>query len=165
VLAGYLDMDPLALRLAAGRWGKPYVVGHELHFNLAHTRGLCVLAVSDRPVGIDVECATRDLRTAVGRCATPRERRRLTTRPIADVVTMWTVKEAYAKALGLGHRLTFSHLETDEPPAAGPWIVRDDGELPVDVRHDVPGHVLAVARASGSPITAVEIAATWVVAS
>lgn len=159
VLGGYLDVDPLALRLATGRWGKPYLVDHDLHFSLSHTRGLCALAVSDRPVGIDVELATRDLRTAVGRCSTLRERRRLTIRPNVDVVAVWTVKEAYAKALGLGHRLTFASLETIEPDDGGPWTVRDDPDLPVDVRYDVPGHVIAVARANGSPITALDVTA------
>jgi phosphopantetheinyl transferase len=157
VLSDYLDADPLALRLATGRWGKPHLVGHELHYNLSHTGGLCALAVSDRPVGIDVEPATRDLRTALGRCGSPRERHRLRGRPIADVVTVWTVKEAYAKALGLGHRCTFAHLETDEPLDGGSWTVRNDPDLLVDVRYDVPGHVLAVAHASGSPVTALDL--------
>ena len=39
-----------------GEHGKPIFVGHpEIHFNLSHCREAVVCAVSDRPVGIDVE--------------------------------------------------------------------------------------------------------------
>ena len=166
VLGDYLGADPLALRLATTEWGKPYVVGHAVHFNLSHTpmvgaspsASLGVLAVSDRPVGIDVEPVNRDLRKALGRCTSPRERHRLAGSPTAHAVTVWTVKEAYAKALGLGHRLTFADLETDEPVGGETWTVRQDADLLVDVLYDVPDHVLAVARARDCPVSIVEVA-------
>jgi phosphopantetheinyl transferase len=155
VLADYLQIDPLAVRFWRGRWGKPHLVGHDLQFNLSHSGNVVVLAVSDRPVGIDIEQTSRDLRTAVFRCSSKPERRRLPGRTGAEVVAVWTVKEAYAKAKGLGHRLTFATLETDQDPVTGSWSVRGDRQLPVEVRSDVPGHVLAVARSSGSPVTLV----------
>ena len=35
--------------------GKPYIKDCPIHFNLSHTQGLCAVAVSDVPVGIDCE--------------------------------------------------------------------------------------------------------------
>jgi phosphopantetheinyl transferase len=220
VLAGYLGIDPLAVRFRRGRWGKPHLVGHQLQFNLAHTGEHVVLAVSDRPVGIDVEPESRDLRRVVRRCSSPDEQARLTACSPAEVVTAWTLKEAYAKALGLGHRLTFAKVETvpdieradrlqrpraesgaglaecwsgfqhpvhgegcvgaDESPgihvgpgaglpsvakapgrqalpthlqSVGRWLVPGDRERAIELRSDVPGHLVAVARANASPVT------------
>jgi 4'-phosphopantetheinyl transferase len=155
VLAGYLGVDPLAVRFRRGRWGKPYLVGDALQFNLAHTGHQAVLAVSDRAVGIDVEPASRDLRSVVHRCASERERRRLTDCSGAETVAVWTLKEAYAKALGLGHRLTFARVETVADPVPGRWSVRGDPARAIDVRTDVPGHLVAVARSTTSPVTRV----------
>ena len=35
-LADYLDADPAGLRFSSGEYGKPALIGHQLHFNLAH---------------------------------------------------------------------------------------------------------------------------------
>ena len=35
--------------------GKPYINKEGVHFSLAHSNGLCAVAVSDSPVGIDCE--------------------------------------------------------------------------------------------------------------
>jgi 4'-phosphopantetheinyl transferase len=154
VLAGYLNVDPLAVRFRRGRWGKPYLVGHSLQFNLAHTGDQVVLAISDRPVGIDIEPDSRDLRRVVARCSSEDERRRLTGCSRAEVVAVWALKEAYTKALGLGHRLAFAGIETVAGSVDGRWSVRGDRETALDLRTDVPGHVVAVARSTSSPVIA-----------
>ena len=35
--------------------GKPYIENGNVHFSLAHSNGLCAVAVADFPVGIDCE--------------------------------------------------------------------------------------------------------------
>ncbi len=61
LLAGYAGADPLALRFAAGPYGKPALRAdapgrHPLRFNLSHTGDLALIAVAlDREVGVDVE--------------------------------------------------------------------------------------------------------------
>ncbi len=40
--------------------GKPYLKGLSLHFNISHTDGLVAVCISDSPVGIDCELATRE---------------------------------------------------------------------------------------------------------
>lgn len=151
VLASYLDTDPLDLDVQTGPHGKPYLTGYDLQFSLSHTRGLWALAVSDRPVGVDVEQANRPSSRAVRRCCSPRERRWLDTRPDLATAT-WTVKEAYAKALGGGHQLTFSALETHASANSTAWRVGTRHDLAIDVERLDGGHVLlALARSISSP--------------
>ena len=39
-----------------GEHGKPFIIGHpDIHFNLSHCREAVICAISDRPVGVDVE--------------------------------------------------------------------------------------------------------------
>lgn len=35
--------------------GKPYIKDCPIHFNISHTQGLCAVAISNAPVGIDCE--------------------------------------------------------------------------------------------------------------
>src|SRR5262249_49410163 len=66
VLASYLDCPGRDVRFASDSHGKPILLpgGHakRLHFNLTHSRGAVVLAVSGgREVGIDVEERHREV--------------------------------------------------------------------------------------------------------
>lgn len=58
VLARYLDEDPATIALARGEHGKPELASEpgRLAFNLSHSGGLALVAVSGGPsVGVDVE--------------------------------------------------------------------------------------------------------------
>ena len=56
VLSRYLDTPPETLRFRSGPDGKPRLAHGSLHFNLAHSDSLALLAVrQDAPVGVDVE--------------------------------------------------------------------------------------------------------------
>ncbi|RLJ20589.1 4'-phosphopantetheinyl transferase [bacterium endosymbiont of Escarpia laminata] len=58
ILGHYLATPPLSVRLKYGEHGKPELADHpgDIHFNLAHSGHLAILAVScDCPVGVDVE--------------------------------------------------------------------------------------------------------------
>src|SRR5437879_4078669 len=69
VLGRYLQTDPSQLKFAYSPRGKPTLAappGNELHFNLAHSDGLALVAVTRVcPVGVDVE-RIRPLRDAEG---------------------------------------------------------------------------------------------------
>ena len=60
LLAAYAGQEPHALVFARGAHGKPALAGTALEFNLSHSEGCAVLAVTrGRRVGVDVP---RDLR-------------------------------------------------------------------------------------------------------
>src|SRR5262245_25568192 len=59
LLGAYLDVDPRDVRFAIGPAGKPELRSPNapLHFNITHSRGLGLFAITERsPVGVDVEC-------------------------------------------------------------------------------------------------------------
>ncbi|MBG6886130.1 MULTISPECIES: 4'-phosphopantetheinyl transferase family protein [Pseudomonas aeruginosa group] len=110
VLARYLECEPA--RITLGRWphGKPELAdpGHSaLHFNLSHSQGWLVLAVSASPVGVDVEAhQPRDVQELCRRFFSVGEQRALSrtvhSRRLAHFYRLWTLKEAWAKATGVG---------------------------------------------------------------
>ncbi|ONL92775.1 4'-phosphopantetheinyl transferase superfamily [Zea mays] len=83
-----------------------------LHFNISHTSSLIVCGITmDTPIGIDVEEKTRktakNILSLARRYFTPSEIDYLAKIPDPDAqqkefVKLWTLKEAYVKALGRG---------------------------------------------------------------
>lgn len=109
-LARYLGCEAAQVPIVLEKWGKPALaMDPHLFFNLSHTDGGLVLAVSDEEVGVDVE--SRPLPVAVprwmqskvedtvGRMNNPQRLRR-----------MWVRNEALLKAMGRGF------ADTREPP-------------------------------------------------
>ena len=88
-----------------GEHGKPLLVGHpEIHFNLSHCREAVACAVSDRPIGIDVE-SIREMRDGLVHYTMNDEEQRLIAaaeRPEAAFIRLWTMKEARLKLTGRG---------------------------------------------------------------
>lgn len=41
--------------IKANQYGKPYFVSLPLFFNISHSKNLCAVAISDKPVGIDIQ--------------------------------------------------------------------------------------------------------------
>lgn len=97
--------------------GKPYFPHYpHLHFNLSHSEDFLLCALSDQPVGVDIE-VIRPRRTGLPRyCFTPMEFARFEALggDWAAFYTLWTLKEAWCKCLGqeLGHP---SHWPTPPP--------------------------------------------------
>jgi 4'-phosphopantetheinyl transferase len=125
VLATYTDMAPGALKFNTSPLGKPELAGGKPDFNLSHTRGLAVLAVSrDASVGIDVELLDRQVNAP----ALAQRYFSATEQAALDgldhdayhraFLAIWTVKEAFLKALGLGRRIpldSFSVVMNGQP--------------------------------------------------
>ncbi len=94
------DSRPVALSAE----GAPRLADRpEVHLSLSHRRGWVAGAVSDAPVGIDVEVeAQRDVAALAGRFCTAREQQHLATLAPADAIahlhTLWALKEAAYKA-------------------------------------------------------------------
>ncbi|MBR3631299.1 MAG: 4'-phosphopantetheinyl transferase superfamily protein [Oscillospiraceae bacterium] len=97
-----LDELPEILRTERG---KPYFPAHpEIRFSISHCRGLAVCLLSDRECGVDAE-GRRPLREKVAaRVFTPEEQAALRRAADPDMLftRLWTLKEAYVKAIGIG---------------------------------------------------------------
>ena len=84
-----------------GEKGKPYIEGKpEIHFNISHTDGLLVIAVSDFEVGIDVE-KVREVDMRVKKRFTKDESEYIDTNT-TRFFEIWTKKEAFLKQKGVG---------------------------------------------------------------
>ncbi|MBQ8585613.1 MAG: 4'-phosphopantetheinyl transferase superfamily protein [Butyricicoccus sp.] len=92
------------LAVCADANGKPYLPDAPgFHFSIAHSGARAVCAVSDMPLGCDLE-RERVLKHDISRrVCTDAERAALRTN--ADLFALWTGKEAAVKAVGLGLRL------------------------------------------------------------
>lgn len=153
VLSRQYDCTPQALSITEGAHGKPRLQGPPsdhptLHFNIAHTEDVVVVAVSRaHPVGIDVESQHRDADTdaLARRVLTETERRRWQERPAPDrpaaFFHLWTCKEAFLKATGHGLQRAPDTIEC-----------RFDGDT-----------VAALADADGPPSSSGTSAAPWTV--
>jgi 4'-phosphopantetheinyl transferase len=125
-LSRYAPVAPGAWRLDHDRRGKPRAPQAPwIEFNLTHTNGLVACALARRTVGLDAEWLGQDLDAALAaEFLTPAELTSLTGLPTASrarrLLTLWTLKEAYAKALGLGLALPMQgfgvHLSPHRPP-------------------------------------------------
>jgi 4'-phosphopantetheinyl transferase len=104
------DVDPAAWQFRAAAQGRPEIAAPKspLRFNLSHTQGLAACAVTDgRDVGIDVEDITREHSCGLAeRIFSLREQKNLRDLPAQEQARgffeLWTLKEAYLKARGLG---------------------------------------------------------------
>ncbi len=156
-LGRLLDTAPAALRFAPRTaQGKPGLVGGpaDLDFNLSHTDGLVACALARGAlVGVDVEREQRRIEDDIaGRMYAPDELAWLDRQPGGrsgpGMLALWTMKEAYIKALGLGLSLETTSFSVGVDPAV---LARDGGSLPAGRhcrfirRRPTADHLLALA--------------------
>ncbi len=142
VLSRHAPVAPEAWVFGPDAHGRPRILAPEpvppIEFNIAHSGDKVVLAVSRGPaLGVDVECLERRTDTvALERYFAPEEVAALRVLPPPErrrrFFELWTLKEAYLKARGVGLRLplrgfafgfvppgtlelTFTGLFEDEP--------------------------------------------------
>ena len=97
-----LDEPPL---FDYGPHGKPVIAGHpEIHFNLSHCREAAICALSDKPVGIDIETIHEAKPALVEYTMNDDEQRLIFSSPHPDLAftRLWTRKEAAVKWSGKG---------------------------------------------------------------
>jgi 4'-phosphopantetheinyl transferase len=128
-LSTWSPVPHAAWRFSLNAHGRPAVERptSEAHFNLSHTRGLVALALGRDPeVGVDVERLDRAVRPleVADRFFSPDEVAGLRALPEAlhrdRFLALWTLKEAYIKARGMGLALPlrdFSFAPDDDPPS------------------------------------------------
>ena len=90
-----------------GEHGKPLITGcPDIHFNLSHCREAVLCAVSDRPVGVDVESIGRYKESLARYTMNDNEMAQIAAADSHDVafIRLWTQKEAVLKLSGEGLR-------------------------------------------------------------
>lgn len=113
VLARCTGGRPEALRFEADAFGKPRLLDQDasrpaLAFNLTHTDDLVMLAVTrGRRIGVDVERSDRAAPLEIAqRYFAPQETAAMRSLPVqaqpARFWQLWTLKESYVKAYGMG---------------------------------------------------------------
>ncbi|MEM4658890.1 MAG: 4'-phosphopantetheinyl transferase superfamily protein, partial [Candidatus Methanosuratincola sp.] len=138
----YLACDPASLRFSYGTHGKPHLEC-DLRFNLSHSEGLAAVAVAwGREVGVDIERVREGFSfdELAGRFFSPYEAALISSlaheSKMEEFFRLWTRKEAYMKALGVGMslplaRLDFSHesggarLLSCMGEGSTPWRIED----------------------------------------
>lgn len=124
LLGGRLGVPAQSIDIAADPGGKPRLADGALRFNLSHSGELAVIAVAaNREVGVDVErlrplgragvAATRffTVAEASGLEAVEASRRD------AELLALWSAKEAYGKARGDGLSESLRHVPLGPVPA------------------------------------------------
>jgi 4'-phosphopantetheinyl transferase len=126
VLARYCESDSAQLAFSYSPHGKPALQNnaHDIRFNLSHSDGLAVCAVTkDREIGIDLEKVRHDIEIeelaqrffsgcefeALSGLA-PEQR-------IPAFYRIWTCKEAFVKAQGMGLSRPLSSFDMEANPA------------------------------------------------
>ncbi len=134
-----LDVPPDTVELGYGPTGRPYLRGYDgLDISLSHTDDLLLVGLTTAGViGVDAERADRPMYgSGLGKhVCTPHELLLLEQLPEAErdgaLVRIWTLKEAYSKARGLGMQFKFTEFGflVDEADGRAPTVVnRPDGE-------------------------------------
>jgi 4'-phosphopantetheinyl transferase len=147
----------MAPRFRRGPHGKPELeaagAAAALRFNLTHTDGLAACAlVRGHEVGVDAEALDRQVDPdALAPSVLVEEERAMLRRsrtPVETFLDLWTVKEAVAKAAGLGLQLPLSSVRVTLDPLRlrfTPELGWDEAGWHVERHRPTPRHSLALA--------------------
>jgi 4'-phosphopantetheinyl transferase len=138
LLGNYLQLDPARLEFACHSRGKPSLTGPgagQIHFNLAHSEDLALIAVTRAgEVGVDVERIRPmpDGEAIAERFFSTREieafRRVPAAARDAAFFSLWTRKEAWLKATGDGIAESLAKIEVAFLPGETPRVLAIAGD-------------------------------------
>lgn len=95
--------------------GKPYLPDYpDIHFNISHCPQGCVCAVSDKPIGVDIQDIRPFSQNIANRCCSTEELLLLkqSADPAACFTQMWAMKESYLKMTGEGIAQSLPAIDT-----------------------------------------------------
>jgi 4'-phosphopantetheinyl transferase len=104
LLGAYLRQSPAEIRFHQSANRKPSLPG--INFNTSHTSNFAVIALSESPIGIDIEKVHPDFQFSdlLNQCFSPEEITYVNSSSDVPMIffTLWTRKEALLKATGEG---------------------------------------------------------------
>lgn len=162
------DIQPAEWQFAANAYGRPRITGAgagTLDFNLSHTDGRIVLAVCRaQSPGVDIERLDRleTVTDIAARFFAERETRALSALPLSAqrrrFFDLWTLKEAYIKARGMGLSIPLKDFSIHFPAEGRATIRFADGVDDDPSRwqfwslHAGEGYALSLAIAGAVPM-------------
>lgn len=109
-ISNYFSVDEESIKFTRNENGKPSCVGLDIHFSVSHSKDIACCAISDKPIGADIEkirfceprvakfcCLESDLIYLFGQDKIPDSFDEDT---LLRFFTLWTAKEAYIKLRG-----------------------------------------------------------------
>lgn len=149
ILAARLGVAPAEVRLTTDAHGKPMLADGFPHFSLSHRRGISIIAVADAQIGVDLEFADSqvEIDSIAARFFAPDELATLCALSIDQrhdlFFRLWTRKEAFVKALGVGISGSFTGFS-----ALGDSIQAQTGRWMLESRRADAGWVSVCLQAS-----------------
>ncbi|MGN0459566.1 MAG: 4'-phosphopantetheinyl transferase family protein [Ruminococcus sp.] len=104
---------------SVGKAGKPCFENHrQIHFNISHSHKCAIISVSDKPVGCDIELVTQQNLDIAQKFFHKNEYMYLKNldgshEQASAFFRLWTLKESYVKALGMGMTKPFHSFSVE----------------------------------------------------
>ena len=109
ILADILKRDYLieeTPEILRDEMGKPYFKECELHFNVSHSGEYLAIAVSEHPVGVDIQEPKLIKDGMFEKVVRPEEQCLIGGERQKDFLRLWSLKESFVKAEGKGLRIS-----------------------------------------------------------
>jgi len=106
--------------------GKPEIMNYrDLHYNLSHTGLYFIVGISRYPIGVDIETDRKISSKLAKKVFTEKENQSLpdqeNSQYVSSFLRIWTQKESYTKALGIGYQGQWDSIETSDSIAPWRW--------------------------------------------
>lgn len=115
ILSEYLNVDQDSLVVCRDGFGKPYLKNFpDIHYNISHTKGVIICAISNEPIGVDIERIKKVNHRIVKRFFTVNEQNYIlsnTGKQSERFIEIWTMKESYVKWQGKGMEIPFESFD------------------------------------------------------
>jgi 4'-phosphopantetheinyl transferase len=116
MLGGLLGLEPFAVKLETGEFGKPFVEG--LHFSVAHSHGLIAMALCrEAAIGVDVEWMDHGIealeiaRASFSKAEVEAVEQAVEAERVMEFYRIWTRKESVVKAHGQGLQIALDSFD------------------------------------------------------
>lgn len=134
ILSRYVDNTAHKIVFEADRYGKPFIPGSAIHFNVTHSANYALIAIGKCPVGIDCEVQKPhiDIETISQNYFSQQEHDQLMriseAERLAAFYRCWTRKEAFIKGIGKGLSFPLSNFRVSVNESSPPRLlhVEDD---------------------------------------
>lgn len=102
-ISEWCNVEPESIVFSTKEYGKPYAKNLSVEFNISHSDNMVLCAVSDVPVGVDIEkIRPVDISVIKRVCNNDELEYVLQDNSYKRFFEIWTFKEAYFKCIGTG---------------------------------------------------------------